>query len=78
MSLAYYRLSNVGIEFGVMSCEVRGYLSEIQRKNCSSQQTDPSRRRRVIGQCGGHTFGIPAIVSCAFHSSALQREERKD
>lgn len=32
---AHYRLSNVGIECGVISWEVRGYLSETQRKNCS-------------------------------------------
>jgi hypothetical protein len=29
----YYRLSNVGMELGVINWEVRGYLSEIHLKN---------------------------------------------
>ena len=33
---AHYKLSNVGIEFGVINWEVRGYLSEIHLKNYSS------------------------------------------
>lgn len=31
--MSKYKLSNVGMLLGVMSWEVRGYLSEIQRKN---------------------------------------------
>jgi hypothetical protein len=32
-TMSKYRLSNVGMLLGVISWEVRGYLSEIQRKN---------------------------------------------
>lgn len=32
--MSKYKLSNVGILLGVINWEVRGYLSEIQRKNC--------------------------------------------
>lgn len=63
LTMSKYKLSNVGMLLGVISWDVRGYLSEIQRKNCGvSSSTDawighgPWEYLRIVSQAQAERY----------------------